>query len=132
MGSRIASSGGMMSPSTNVAASWQQRQQSTKDMLSALKSGDLQAAQTAFATIKASTPNLNGNTALQHIGQSLEAGDLPAAQKAAQDMVAAHHGHHHQQVAQNAKQVITSPVPASSPSSASLLLGLGSQINTFV
>ena len=61
MGSRIASSGGMMNPSTNVAASWQQRQQSTKDMLSALKSGDLQAAQTAFATIKASTPNLNGN-----------------------------------------------------------------------
>jgi soluble cytochrome b562 len=81
----------------------------------ALKSGDLTAAQSAFATLQQMQPNSqaqsasSGNTPgkdgqnplasdMQAVAKALQSGDMKAAQtafaKLQQDMKSVHHGHH--------------------------------------
>jgi hypothetical protein len=130
MGSRIAGSGGAMANQQATAtANWQQRQQSTKDMLTALNTGDLEGAQKAFATLKSTTPALSANSPLLQIGQALDNGDLAGAQKTAQNLSAMHGRHQHQQVAQDAKQQIVNQASSGGNSNASAFLGLGTKIN---
>jgi hypothetical protein len=77
------------------AAQWQQRQQGVKDLMSALKSGDLSAAQQAFSGLNGAGARTSGNSPLAQIGQALQSGDLAGAQQAAQAWQAARSGHHH-------------------------------------
>lgn len=86
MGMRIggASSTTETSQSTPVA-NWQQRQQSFQDMMSALQSGDLSAAQQSFKNLGGNS-NVQGNSPLAQLGQALKNGDLAGAQDAAQTL----------------------------------------------
>lgn len=86
MGMRM---GGMGSAaSAPSVAAWQQRQQSVKDLSSALTAGDLGAAQKAFAGIGGGAGALKGDSPLARIGQALQSGDLAAAQQAGQALQA--------------------------------------------
>jgi hypothetical protein len=108
MGMRVdGSSAGWSSYQTSAVSGWQQRQQGMKDLMSALKSGDLTSAQQAFAGIKSTAGT--GNSALTKIGDALQAGDLAGAQQAAQAMHTRHGGHHHApEAAQAASSTSTS------------------------
>jgi hypothetical protein len=85
--------------STSTAASgsvpqWQQRKQAGKDLMAALKGGDLQAAQTAYATMtKDGTGKLasDPNSAMAKLGDALQAGDMAAARKIGAGMALHHH-----------------------------------------
>ena len=66
----------------------QQKQQAQKNLFSALQSGDVTAAQTAFTALQ--NQGIPANSPLNAIGQALQNGDLAGAQKAAQSMRAAH------------------------------------------
>jgi hypothetical protein len=93
MGMRIGGSGnGWASQQSNAVGNWQQRQQNFKSLKSALQTGDLTAAQQAFAAISASNPNAinNNNSPLAQIGQALQAGNMSGAQTVAQNW---QHGH---------------------------------------
>ena len=119
MGMRIGSTStnsSLQSVSTNQ---WQQRQQSFQNLMSALQSGNLSAAQSAYATLTGGsassstataatstatsatgTASASSNTSpLAQIGQALANGDLAGAQAAAQQLqasrAAGHHHHHH-------------------------------------
>lgn len=85
----------------------QQRQQGAKSLFAALNAGDLATAQSAFAALQQSNPNLTTSASatagtsttstspFAAIGSALQAGDLAGAQKAAQNMQAARAGRHH-------------------------------------
>jgi hypothetical protein len=98
-------------------AAWQQRQQSSKDLFSALQSGDLAGAQKAFSALTGGTGNVSSNSPLAQIGQALQNGDVAGAQKAAQQLQAQRGGHHHhhggQQTAQSATPTTSTVQPAS-------------------
>ena len=91
-----------ISPSISASpiSNFQTFRQDFNQLTSALQSGDLSGAQTAYATLS-SLPLAQGNNpfaqAIQQIGQFLQNNDLPDAQKALaalqQQMQA--HGHHH-------------------------------------
>ena len=66
--------------------SHQQRQQRVNNLFSALQSGDLSAAQTAFTSLQ--NNGLSAHSPLHGIGQALQAGNLTAAQQAAQNVIA--------------------------------------------
>jgi len=89
---RVQSSTGGQSASVNA---WQQKQQGFSALSSALKSGDLKAAQAAYAKLSNGSGNSNGNGPLAQIGQALQNGDLAGAQKAEQTMRSHRGGHHH-------------------------------------
>ncbi len=93
MGMRISSSASMAQNTS--AANWQQRQQGMKDLFSSLQSGDLGAAQKAFASLNVGNNALKGNSPMAQIGQALQSGDLAGAQKAEQAMQANRSGRHH-------------------------------------
>jgi hypothetical protein len=57
---------------------------------SALQSGDLSAAQSAFAAITANNPNVNPNGPLGQIGQALQTGNISAAQQVASSWKSSH------------------------------------------
>ncbi len=80
------------------AAAWQQRQQSFKNLSTALQSGNLAAAQQAFATLTGGSGTVNASSPLAQVGQALSNGDLAGAQTAMQQLQAnragAHHHHH--------------------------------------
>jgi hypothetical protein len=76
---------------TSAVGAQQQKQQLKRNLFSALESGDLTAAQTAYSSLQ--NQGIPSNSPLNAIGQSLQAGDLAGAQKAAQSVRAAH-GHH--------------------------------------
>jgi hypothetical protein len=87
-------------PQTSTFA---QTRQAFNQLSSALQSGDLAAAQSAYATL-ASSPAAQGNSSfaqsLQQIGQSLQSGDIAGAQKSLASLQQAggtrpHHHHHH-------------------------------------
>jgi hypothetical protein len=66
----------------------------------ALQSGDLTAAQQAYATLQQDLPanqssSTTGNNPLSAIGQALQSGDLTAAQQAFAALRGHHHGHYH-------------------------------------
>jgi len=77
--------------------------QSFGQLVSALKSGDLSAAQSAYAAFTQSAGSqLDSNSpfaqAINQIGQDLQSGNIGAAQQTLSSLrqtAAAHHGHHH-------------------------------------
>jgi hypothetical protein len=71
----------------------QQKQQTRKTLFSAIESGDLTAAQTAYTALQ--NQGIGANSPLNAIGQSLQSGDITGAQKAVQSMQAARAGHGH-------------------------------------
>ena len=95
MGMRIGNSGSSAASQGVGVALWQQRQQGVKDLMAALKTGDLGAAQKAYSSLPGASGTSNGSSPLAQIGQALLAGDLAGAQKAAQTLQAARSGHHH-------------------------------------
>jgi hypothetical protein len=125
----------------SFAANWQQRQHNFKDLMTALQSGDLSAAQSAYAALTGtSDPNstsandtskVNGASAsaqtspLAQIGQALKSGDLAGAQKAAQTLASAHGHHHHRHSGGSAGA--STPAPTST---SSIEDTIGSLINT--
>ncbi len=84
-------------------------QQNFQALVQAIQSGNLSAAQQAYATLSQSTPTQSGNgsssgqtnpfrQALASIGSALQSGDIFSAQTAMNGMLQsmkAHHGHHH-------------------------------------
>ena len=102
-------------------AQWQQNQQNFKSLFSALKGGDLAAAQQAYAALTAgsstSTTSANPNSPLAQIGQALKNGDLAGAQKAAQQLQAGRGGHHHHADSTQAAAAVASPTPTSTSNS---------------
>jgi hypothetical protein len=98
MGMRIGHPSANNNSAQGIGASnWQQRQQSVKDMMSALQSGDLAAAQKAFGSLpgSANIAASDSNSPLAQIGKALQAGDLASAQQAAQAWQNARAAHHH-------------------------------------
>ena len=95
MGMRIGGGGGGWAnyQATSTINSHQQRQQGVKNLFTALQSGEVTAAQTAFTALQ--NQGLPANSPLNTIGQALQTGDLASAQKAAQGIAAsrAQHGH---------------------------------------
>ena len=95
MGMRIQGSGAAGASQSASATQWQKQQQDFKGLMSAVQSGDLGAAQTAFAALTGNTGTVKGSSPLAQIGQALQSGDIGAAQQAAQQLLASRHGHHH-------------------------------------
>ena len=93
MGMRIPSSG--MSQ-VSGASGWQQQRQAFQQLASALKSGDLDAAKTAFAAVAAKAPSASDpNSPLAQLGKALASGDIGAAQASFSAMRSSgrHHSH---------------------------------------
>ncbi len=83
MGMRVGNSNAAGAMQSSGVSNWQQRQQSFKSLSSALQSGDLGAAQTAFSSLSSGNKvTANPNSPLAQIGQALKTGDLAAAQQA--------------------------------------------------
>jgi hypothetical protein len=91
-----------ISPSTSASpiSNFQAFRQDFSQLTSALQSGDLSSAQSAYTTLS-SSPLAQGNNpfaqAIQQIGQYLKDGDVADAQKAlaALQQQMQTHGHHH-------------------------------------
>ena len=95
MGMRVQNGQSAANSAATGSTAFAQRQQDFKSMMSALKSGDLNAAQQAYSSLTQGRGTPPANSPLAQIGQALQNGDLAGAQKAAQSMHGAHHGHHH-------------------------------------
>jgi hypothetical protein len=121
MGMRIGGAGSVAG-SQEVGAGWKQRQQGVKDLMSALSSSDIGAAQKAYAGLAGANGATSATGPLGQIGQALQAGDLAGAQKAAQSWQAARSGHHH------GHQQATTPAPTAGDTSTAAS-GVGSLIN---
>jgi hypothetical protein len=65
----------------SLQASYQLRQHDMAALKSAINSGDLSSAEMAYSTLTQNTPNLNANSPLAKLGQSLQAGNLSQAQE---------------------------------------------------
>jgi hypothetical protein len=93
MGMRITGSMGPTQSAT--AASWQQNQQNFKVMTTAIQSGNLSAAQTAYSALTAGrTPA--ANSPLAQLGQAIASGSAATAQQGLQTFQAGRGaGHHH-------------------------------------
>lgn len=85
MGMRIGSAASSATSQTTSVANWQQRQQNFGEMMSAVQSGDLAAAQQSFRSLGGNS-NIQGNSPLAKLGQALQNGDLAGAQQAAQTL----------------------------------------------
>jgi len=90
MGMRIGGGYGAGWGNYQNTSSISAQQLNRKNLFSALQSGDLNAAQTAYTALQ--NQGIAANSPLNAIGQSLQSGDLAGAQKAAQSM---HAGHAH-------------------------------------
>jgi hypothetical protein len=119
MGMRVDGSSGASAAQSTGAASWQQRQQSFKDLFSSLQSGDLGAAQKALQSLTGGNGSVNSSSPLAPIAQALQSGDLQGAQKAAQQFQAnrAAHHHHHGGASTQAVAGTTPNQPTSGPGS---------------
>lgn len=117
MGMRISSSAS--TAQSTSAANWQQRQQGMKDLFSSLQSGDLGAAQKAFASLNPGNNAIKGNSPMAQIGQALQSGDLAGAQKAEQAMQANRGGRHHHG-GQQAPVVASATTPATTSASSTI------------
>ena len=78
IGSSYASMGAQSMSGTSI---WQQRQQNMGALKSALQTGDLASAQSAYANITGNMPNIDPNSPLGQIGQALQTGDIASATK---------------------------------------------------
>jgi hypothetical protein len=104
--------------------------QTFADLVKSIKSGDLQSAQQAYASLaqlqsNGAGPPANANSpfnqALSQIGQALQNGDISGAQQAlaalAQQAQGSHHHHHHHQHADSdADSAANAPPNAPPPS----------------
>lgn len=98
----ISGVSGTSSAQAAQASSFQQRRSDFQALSSALKSGDLSSAQSAFSALTADAPANGGNSkiadAFKAVGQALQSGDVAGAQKAfasLQSTLQGAHGHHH-------------------------------------
>jgi len=119
MGMRVGGTYGMTNQ--NNIGQWQQRQQSVKDLFSAIKTGDLAAAQKAMSSVSGNNSSTDGPFA--EISKALQSGDIQSAQKAAQAL----HEHHHHGRASTATTSQTAPASSTAPS---LTNGTGFYLNT--
>jgi hypothetical protein len=114
-------------------AAFQQRKQDFKSLSDALSSGDLTAAQQAYAALQKDAPKLvNGSgqagsqtgqqgggssrqNAFAALGQALQSGDLSGAQQAFSQLQQSgrHHHHHHGSGAQSSSDSSTTVSPSS-------------------
>jgi NADH dehydrogenase/NADH:ubiquinone oxidoreductase subunit G len=85
MGMRVGGGNAAWASQASSVNNWQKSQQGVKDLVSTLNSGDLGAAQQAYAAMSAQK-NIPKDSALGKIGQELALGDLAGAQKIAQTM----------------------------------------------
>lgn len=109
---------------STAVSNWQQRQQSFKELTSALQSGDVSAAQKAFASLGQSA---SGQGPLAKIGTALQHGDVAGAKQAMQDVQASRKAHHHHHASETATAATQTPVnPAATPASGTV----GSLVNT--
>ena len=122
MGMRVGGAGSVTGSQDVGAGKWKQRQQGVKDLMSALSSGDVGAAQKAYAGLAGANGAASATSPLGQIGQALQAGDLAGAQKAAQSWQAARSGHHHDHGR------VTAPAPTVSDTSTATS-GVGTLIN---
>jgi hypothetical protein len=79
---------------TGSVSQWQDRKQAGKDLATALRKGDLDAATAAYATMtKDGTGMLasHPDTLVAKLGQELQSGDLAAAQQTFAGMALHHH-----------------------------------------
>jgi hypothetical protein len=95
------------SSAVNGANLWQQQKSNFSQLASALKSGNLSAAQQAFASLSANNPAASDpNSPMGKLGAALQSGNVNAAQQAFATMQAsatsqasaaqgAGHHHHH-------------------------------------
>jgi len=94
MGSSVARMSGASSAQAAATASWQQRQQSFKDLFTALQSDNLAGARSALQGLTGGT-TVNSHSPLAGIASALQSGDLAAAQKAAVQFQTQRASHHH-------------------------------------
>jgi len=113
MGMRINSSSSQATGS-DYAAVRGQRQQSFKDMLTAIQSGDVSKAQTAYAALSNGKAGGDANGPLAQIGKALQSGDIGAAQQALQSLQSQSgaHGHHHHGGGGGVQAPAPAPAPA--------------------
>jgi outer membrane protein assembly factor BamD (BamD/ComL family) len=116
MGMPIGSASAASAYQPTGAGGWQQRQQGFQALSQALQSGNLGAAQQAYASVSSSLPasaTSNPNSPLAQIGQALQSGNLSAAQSAF-SALRGHHHHHHGGRASSASQAAVSSAAATS------------------
>lgn len=90
------SSSTTQSTQTASSSQFQQVRSDFKDLADALKSGNLSAAQSAYADLQKNAPpgaQNDPNNPLAKVGQALQQGDLSAAQSAFKSGMHAHRGH---------------------------------------
>lgn len=124
MGMRIQGSESTSSAQSASVASWQQRQQSFKDLFSSLQSGDLSAAQNAVQGLTGGTGKVAANSPLAPIVQALQTGDIAAAQKAAQQFQANRTSHHHRHQESSSVSAANVSTPKASASGVGALINL--------
>jgi hypothetical protein len=93
MGMRIHGGQSNWAVQSQTVGDWQQRQSGIKNIKSALASNDLAGAQQAFDSMNIDPSKLSSTSPLGKLGAALKAGDINAAQQAAQGL-----GHRHQHV----------------------------------
>jgi len=116
MGMRVGGSTSAAAPQSSGVGNWQQRQQSFNTLSTALRSGNLGAAQAAFASLSSGSGakvSANPSSPLGQIGQALQNGNLAGAQQAFSNLVGSRG---------SAAATATTNAPSSS--------NLGSMINT--
>jgi hypothetical protein len=91
MGMRIHGGQSNWAVQSQTVGDWQQRQSGIKNIKSALASNDLAGAQQAFDSMNIDPSKLSSTSPLGKLGAALKAGDINAAQQAAQGL-----GHRHQ------------------------------------
>jgi hypothetical protein len=123
MGMRIGNSAAAGTTQSVGASNWQQRQQSVKDVMSALQAGDLSSAQKAFGTLPGANniASSDSNSPLAQIGKALQSGDLAAAQQAAQTWQSARSGHHHHHTSAQTASPAAGTTPLASAGTGTLL-----------
>jgi hypothetical protein len=138
--SGISSSDNQYSTAVQDAAT--QRRQDAQALADALKSGDLAAAQSAFASLQAlqsssaSGQAQNGqssgpaaqNSNLQPLAGALQSGDLSGAQAAFAALQKGHHGHHHRHM-KAAEPTAATASSTSNPASDATAQLLGTKLN---
>jgi hypothetical protein len=89
MGMRVGGSSATSGAQSSSVAGAQQRQQSFKSLVTALQSGNLTAATTAYASLQNSggVTQASSSSPIAQIGQALQSGDLAGAQKALQSLL---------------------------------------------
>jgi len=93
---------GSSSLQSSTVSNWQHKQSGLKALNSALQSGDLASAQSAYSAISANNPNISSSSPLGQIGAALQSGDIAGAQKLASSMHTGRmHGHGGDDVAGN-------------------------------